>query len=81
MISGYYIFVVICGFLSMIFDANNIPGRIINAIKGEKADWNQINHSKSFQIIPNHSKSTDNQSNLGNQKFSFFPLECNKLLL
>ncbi len=47
----------------MILDAINIPGRIINAIKGEKADWNQINHSnhsnhsKSFQIIPNHSKS------------------------
>jgi len=35
--------------------------------KGEKADWNQINHSKS----------TDNQSNLGNQKFSFFPLAEN----
>jgi len=39
--------------------------KIIVQTKGQKADWNQINHCQS----------TANQSNLDNQKFSFFLLE------
>jgi hypothetical protein len=44
------------------------------ASQGGKADCNQINHCQSLPIIPNHCQSTANQSNLDNQKFSFFPL-------
>jgi hypothetical protein len=33
------------------------------------------NHCKSLQIIANHCKSNGNQTNPGNQKISFFPLD------
>jgi hypothetical protein len=36
---------------------------------------------QSFAIIRNHWESIRNQSNLGNQKFSFFPLGLSNLLL
>jgi len=49
--------------------------------KGGKADCNQSNQCQSLAINGSQRATIGNQSNLGNQKFSFFPLEKKTTLI